>query len=72
MNNLQSSNPLFLVQVPGLSFVRNGGTAVPVLRRQDEPLLALQEDRTVRLPASAVRQILGRTERSGQYKNWQT
>ena len=54
-------------QVSGLPALRDGSTAVPVLRRQDEPVLAVQEDRAVRLPATALRQILRGAERPGVY-----
>ena len=45
--------------VAGLPAVRDGRAPVALLRREDDPLLALQEDRELRLSAAALRPLLG-------------
>ncbi|XP_014387852.1 PREDICTED: serine/threonine-protein kinase Nek7 isoform X4 [Myotis brandtii] len=53
--------------VSGLPAVRDGRPAEPLLRRQDEPVLAVQEDRAVRLPAAAFRPLLGGAPAAGEH-----
>ncbi|XP_045438427.1 serine/threonine-protein kinase Nek7 isoform X2 [Pipistrellus kuhlii] len=45
----------------------DGRPAEPLLRRQDEPVLAVQEDRAVRLPAAALRPLLGGAPAAGEH-----
>ncbi|XP_054569044.1 serine/threonine-protein kinase Nek7 isoform X2 [Eptesicus fuscus] len=45
----------------------DGRPAEPLLRRQDEPVLAVQEDRAVRLPATAFRPLLGGAPAAGEH-----
>ncbi|XP_014387849.1 PREDICTED: serine/threonine-protein kinase Nek7 isoform X1 [Myotis brandtii] len=45
----------------------DGRPAEPLLRRQDEPVLAVQEDRAVRLPAAAFRPLLGGAPAAGEH-----
>ena len=53
-NYTTNNRDIQTLQISWLPVVRDGCAAEPLLRRQDEPLLPLQEDRAVRLSSAPL------------------